>query len=425
MLQIAATDPASLHPVVFGVFRDGDNNLDAVQERNVTDFIKTTAANPALKVVAEDTTRLPRPPFVARQLRTEWSTIEDGKQHITRITAPADMSDRQTLAAFVEQTLEARATDPRFAKADVWIDLVDHGGGDGGGLEADSSGGFMSLQDIAGAIRDGRAAFHKKFPGADDSITGVLANQCLMATVGFCDTLSHSGVRYLAASPETMLAPGVPSAAFADVLTQGDGWPQQAVDVTMRTRYGSSADAYHPAAAFDVFDLDPSKIAAVREAVGALNRSVAGLPNNAQGSEARREIRSDLRSVHGMVRFDHSAGMPWHADRPAIAAYEALAGDDRLPRDIRDAAHRAADAVAGLVLAHKESSHFGPFHASYTDAVGPTVHLPVTRDLYDSWADQGVVETHNDFYDAVHGRDFARAIGAYSAAQDAAGAVAA
>lgn len=174
-------------PVVFGVYRDGDNNLDEVQERNVTDFIKTTAANPALKVVAEDTTRVAHPPFLRGQLRTEWSTIQGGSQHITRIAAPADMSNRRSLAAFVEQTLEARVNDPQFHKADVWIDLVDHGGGDGGGLQADSTGGFMSLEDIAGAIDDGKAAFRKKRPGCDDAVTGVLANQCLMATVGFAE----------------------------------------------------------------------------------------------------------------------------------------------------------------------------------------------------------------------------------------------
>jgi hypothetical protein len=173
--------------VVFGVYRDGDNNLDEVQERNVTDFIKTTAANPALKVLAEDTTRISHQPFVRGQLRTEWSTIQNGTQHITRVTAPTDMSDRRSLAAFVERTLEVRANDPNFGKADVWIDLVDHGGGDGGGLQADSTGGFMSLEDIAGAIGDGKAAFRKEHPGADDTVAGVLANQCLMAKLGFAE----------------------------------------------------------------------------------------------------------------------------------------------------------------------------------------------------------------------------------------------
>ncbi len=423
-MEQGGIDRLSGHNVLFGVYRDGDNNLDEVQERNITDFIKATSTNPALKVVAEDTTRTAHAPFLRGQLRTEWSTIQGGSQHVTRVTAPADMSDRRTLAAFVEQTLETRVNDPHFRTADVWIDLVDHGGGDGGGLQADSSGGFMSLEDIAGAIGDGKAAFRKRHPGADDSVTGVLANQCLMATVGFADTLSHAGIRYLAASPETMLAPGVPSAAFADTLTRGKGWEKEAVDVTMRARYGRGEDSYHPAAAFDVLDIGAPAIAKVRTAIAGFNLAVSSLDHTETGRAEVQEIRSDLRSVRGMVRFDHSADMPWHADRPAIASYCAIADDARLPDPIRAAARAASSAVSDMVIAHKESADFGPFHASYADAVGPTVHLPITRLSYDAWADQGVVETHNGFYDAVHGRDFARAIGAYNAVEDAAGAVA-
>jgi len=200
-------DPVALstqerHPVVFGVYRDGDNNLDQAQERNVTDFVSATAHDRALKVVAEDTTSLPRSPFGIGELRTESSVIEGGEQRIVRVTSPVDMSDRATLSAFVERTLDARASDPKFARADVWLDLVDHGGGDGGGLEADSSGGFMSINDIAGAIADGRARFRAEHPGADDGITGVVANQCLMSSLGFADSLSRAGVRFLCASPE-------------------------------------------------------------------------------------------------------------------------------------------------------------------------------------------------------------------------------
>lgn len=201
-MEFTPLSPPENRPVVFGVYRDGDNNLDAEQARNVTDFIKTTARNPLLKVVAEDTTALPRSPFGEGDLRTESSVIQSGSQHIVRVTSPEDMSDRSTLAAFVLRTLEARAGDRAFAKADVWLDLVDHGGGDGGGLESDSSGGFMSIEDIGRAITDGRAAFRRAHPGGDDSVGGVVANQCLMATLGFADVLSRSGVRYLAASPE-------------------------------------------------------------------------------------------------------------------------------------------------------------------------------------------------------------------------------
>jgi len=420
------TQPLAQHvaanPVVFGVYRDGDNNLDEAQERNVSDFVQTTAANPALKVVAENTTALPTTPFKAGDLRTEDSIIQSGHQHVLRVRPPVDMSSRKTLGDFVRRTLESKASDPAFARAGVWIDLVDHGGGDGGGLEADSSGGCMSMEDIAGAIADGRAAFRRAHPGGDDTVTGVVANQCLMATIGFADSLSRAGVKYLAASPETMLTPGVPSAKVADALTKsGDAWPQAVVDATMRARYGPAQDTYHPAAAFDVLDLDPKKLGAVRDAVRSFNDSVAALKRSDGGAELVGEVKSDVRAERGMVRFDHSADLPWHADRPAEAVYDRIAQDTRLPAGVRDAARGASAAIADLVLAHAEADDFGPFHASYSDAVGPTEHLPVTRRSYDTWADNGTSETHNAFYDAVDGRELARAIGSYNAGQDTAG----
>ena len=69
----------------------------------------------------------------------------------------------------------------------------------------------MSMPDIAKAIADGVALHAKAHPEDARRVDGVVANQCLMDTMGFADALSHAGVRYLAASPETMLAPGVPS----------------------------------------------------------------------------------------------------------------------------------------------------------------------------------------------------------------------
>ncbi len=423
-MEIAPTARPAQQQIVFGVYRDGDNNLDASQERNVTDFIKTTAANNALKVVAEDTTSVSQTPFLPGTLRTESSIIENGHRHIVRVQSPVDMSDRRTLADFVRRTLEEKQNDPAFRKANVWVDLVDHGGGDGGGLQSQSCGGCMSMQDIAGAIQDGRTQFHSEHPTADDTVTGVVANQCLMATLGFADALSHSGVRYLAASPETMLSPGVPSAKVADELTSaGQKWPEAVVNATMHARYGAS-DLYHPAAAFDVLDLSPRKIASLRTAITRFNDVVDKARHCDDGATTVREIRSDLKSVRGMVRFDRSHDMPWHADRPAEAAYEKIASDSRLSDDVRRAARDSYDAVADLVLAHAEASDFGPFHASYKDAIGPTQHLPVTSKSYDSWAQGGISETHNDFYNATHGREFARAIGAYSRAEDAAGAVA-
>jgi hypothetical protein len=112
-----------------------------------------------------------------------------------------------------------------------------------------------------------------------------------------------------------------------------------------------------------------------------------------------------------MVRFPGSKGLPWHADRPAIATYDTIAGDARLPDDLRAKAATASQAVADIVLAHKESAAFAPFGgADYRDAAGPTVHLPTTPRQIDPWAAHGVSETDNQFYKAVDGDAVADAL---------------
>ncbi|MGA8575262.1 MAG: hypothetical protein WB609_06155 [Candidatus Cybelea sp.] len=58
--------------------------------------------------------------------------------------------------------------------------------------------------------------------------------------MGFADALSHAGVRYLAASPETMLAPGVPSNvahAIAEHENDPDALAKSVVSEVMRTKY--------------------------------------------------------------------------------------------------------------------------------------------------------------------------------------------
>jgi hypothetical protein len=104
-----------------------------------------------------------------------------------------------------------------------------------------------------------------------------------------------------------------------------------------------------------------------------------------------------------MVRFpDATSDMPWRADRPAIAFYDAVAGDNRLSDSIQKDAKGASDAVRNLVLAHSESTRFAPFDGSdYSDAVGPTVHIPTSRNQIDPWAQDGVSETNNAFYKNV------------------------
>ncbi|MFY9710552.1 MAG: hypothetical protein WAK88_10325, partial [Candidatus Cybelea sp.] len=118
--------------------------------------------------------------------------------------------------------------------------------------------------------------------------------------------------------------------------------------------------------------------------------------------EVRSAIQEDARAIRGMVRFPGGAQMPWHADRPAIAFYDTLAEDGRLDPGLRQDAAAASAAVRSFVLAHRESGEFGPFGgADYSDAVGPTVHLPTSRAQVDPWASGGVTETHNAFYSKV------------------------
>jgi hypothetical protein len=113
-----------------------------------------------------------------------------------------------------------------------------------------------------------------------------------------------------------------------------------------------------------------------------------------------------------MVRFTEMTHetMPWQADRPAMALYDILASDGRLPGELRTAAAGASAAVRETVLAHRESGGFEPFGgADYADAAGPTVHFPVTARQIDPWS-PNLRETDTAFYRAVGGDRLARVI---------------
>jgi len=389
--------------VEFGIYRDGDNNLDASQSRVLRDAVGVSARDARVAFTVEDTTSLG-----SAGPRTDDFTIADGTIAHARVEPQHDMASRENLARFVARTLDRAQRD---GAAQTWIELVDHGGGDGGGLET-HDGNLMAMPDIAGAIADGIALHAHEHPeDAGRTVDGIVANQCLMATLGFADALSHAGVRYLAASPETMVSPGVPiSVAHAITAHPNDAVAaaQAVVGDVMRPRAGDGGEPYAPAAAFDVLDLAPEKMRAVERAVSRLD---ATLVADAKADPARREaIRADVASVRGMTRFRGSAGLPWHADRPAIAVYRTLASDARLGAGTRAAATAAADAVAATVLAHRESASFGPLGgADYRDAVGPTAHLPTTRAQVDPWAPE-VSETNNAFYQATGEDAVARVI---------------
>ncbi|MGA8533714.1 MAG: hypothetical protein WB615_06365 [Candidatus Tumulicola sp.] len=405
MLQNISPTP-SRRALEFGIYRDGDNNLDAIQEATLSQALRTSQADSRIEFTVEDTTSLH-----GSGLHTDDYTIAGGSiGHVARGKA-REMSDESTLARFVARTLDnAEASGAKR----TWLDLVDHGGGDGGGLQT-GDGRCMTMPDIAQAVADGVALHARQHPeDAARGVDGVVANQCLMDTLGFADALSRAGVKWLAASPETMLAPGVPSNVAHAIAAHGndaDAMAAAIVDDVMRTKYDAGGlGRFSPAAAFDVLDLDPTKIARAEGAVEHFNDAATAYARTAAG--ARAALREDVRSVDGMARFpEATTDMPWRADRPAIAMYDAIASDGRLAAPLRRDAKAAGDAVRDLVLAHRESSAFAAFGgADYSDAVGPTIHAPVKRGQIDPWASAGVSETDNAFYRGVHQDQFAGAI---------------
>jgi hypothetical protein len=408
MVGNIATERAS-RSLEFGLYRDGDNNLDDVQSLVINQALQTSKKDASIEFTIEDTTS--RRGFEPQDtLRTESYTIADGGfSSNVKIGPPHDMSARADLAKFVAHVLDNAQTS---GAKQTWIDLVDHGGGDGGGLQSDHSEvGIMRADDIAGAISDGVSMHAKAHPeDAGRGVDGVVANQCLMATVAFSSSLSNAGVKYLAASPETMLAPGVPTSVAHDIAAHASDPVKMAkaiVATTMNKTYGTREDGFAPAAAFDVIDLDPAKMKTVRDSVTALD---SALVDAAQHRTQRAAIREDARAIDGMVRFPEGKSMPWRADRPAIALYDTFAQDGRLDPSVRTAAASARDAIASTVLAHRESDDFAPFNdADYSNAYGPTIHFPVTPNQIDSWAPQ-ISETDNDFYKSVGAGDLSRAV---------------
>jgi hypothetical protein len=183
--HFVAEDEHEHHRTAIGLYRDGDNNLDTVQSPVIDQAFRASGENPQIGFNIEDTTA--RRDFVADGgRRTESYDLRGGEvDGPVHVDAPHDPSSRANLARFVDQTLDA--AERNGAKA-TWLDLVDHGGGDGGGLQSDTHNAIMSSTDMAGAIADGIAMHAKEHPeDAGRTIDGVVANQCLMSTLGFAE----------------------------------------------------------------------------------------------------------------------------------------------------------------------------------------------------------------------------------------------
>lgn len=301
MLQ-NATSTTSRRSLEFAIYRDGDNNLDAIQASTLAQALRTSRSDGHVEFTVEDTTRLRvnGDRLSTGALRTEQYTIADGDITHVHIGKAHEMSAEENLAQFVAHSLDAAQAS---GASQTWLDLVDHGGGDGGGLET-GDGSIMSMPDIAKAIADGVAHASEHPEDGGRKIDGVVANQCLMDTMGFADALSDAGVKYLAASPETMLAPGVPS-DVAHAIASHESDPAEMAASVVADVMGAKYDAgdfgsFGPAAAFDVLDLDPQKIAQAKEAIKRLNDGAA---RESADPAVRAAIRDDARSIDGMVRF--------------------------------------------------------------------------------------------------------------------------
>ncbi|HZV77379.1 MAG TPA: hypothetical protein VFF63_06460, partial [Candidatus Babeliales bacterium] len=125
MLQAVTVTP-SRRSLEFGIYRDGDNNLDAIQESTLSQALRTSARDAHIEFTVEDTTTLRSDgdAIVSGALHTERYTIADGEVAGARSCKADLMSDEATLAHFVARTLDnAEACGAKQA----WIDLVDHG----------------------------------------------------------------------------------------------------------------------------------------------------------------------------------------------------------------------------------------------------------------------------------------------------------
>ena len=174
----------------FGIYRDGDNNLDDIQSIVLDQAIEVSAKQPSIEFTVEDTDMVD----TEDTLSTQSYRLDDGQEFSFKESPMHDMSSRANLAQFVARTLDNAE---KSGAKETWIDLVDHGAGDGGGLEADHAGGgpptpggrhvgIMREDDMAGAIADGVALHAKAHPeDAGRRVDGVVANQCMMATLGF------------------------------------------------------------------------------------------------------------------------------------------------------------------------------------------------------------------------------------------------
>jgi hypothetical protein len=165
--------PQRSRALEFGIYRDGDNNLDASQAEALAQARAVSACDSSI----------------------QFTVVDTGSRSFDFARSARYAQDDRVVTPHRLATLSAKQ---------AWIELVDHGAGDGGGLRSDSFTGIMPMPQIAAAIVEGVRLHAQAHPeDVNRNVDGIVANQCLMASMGFADALSRAGVTWLAARAET------------------------------------------------------------------------------------------------------------------------------------------------------------------------------------------------------------------------------
>jgi hypothetical protein len=369
-----------------GFYRDGANDLDA-PDSIVDDQIRAASRHDRrIHVNVEDTTSL-----LGNGAHTYFWTVNRGIVNNFRMEPFHDMSGRAELANFVASTLDQAYIHHR---KHVWLFFVDHGAADAGvnfTQEPDGSIQHSSLDTLRGGLNDGIAMHKARFPQDTNAhIEGIVMHECFMATIGVAETLSAVGVKYLYATSETSIAPGIPGGILHEIAEhvhnpQAQG--KAVVDEVMNTAYvqkdrSGKVITYHPVANFMMLDLDPQKINAMKMQQRKLNRDL--LYYIGSSPIFRSELLEDINSVQGMERDQKpkpgkiAERIPWTSDRPSVAVYAKIANDKRLPSCVRNDAALLYFCILATIIYHVESVNFEGFGADYRDAGSPTIHFPTS-----------------------------------------------
>jgi hypothetical protein len=358
---------------LIGYFRVGANNLDGPDSIIDGQVQEASRRDPRIHINAEVLTAV-----YGRGLHTYFWKVDHGVVTHVRMVDFRDLSGRSELANFVAATLDEAYL---HGRKHVWLFLVDHGAGDAGcnfTQEPDGSIQHTSLDTLRGAINDGIALHRKRYPADTDAhIEGIVMHECFMATIADAETLSAAGVRYLYATSESSMAPGVSGYTLLDLVAfpndpQAQG--RALVDRVMNTYYEVNEHGhlifYHPVANFMLLDLDPKKIVPLKMQERKLNYEL--MYYLSVSPLFRKDLLEDINSVRGMER-DSPAGTrsPWSSDRPSVAVYVKIADDTRLPPLVRNDAALLALLIMSIVIYHVESRN-------YFDAGSPTMHFPTS-----------------------------------------------